>query len=82
MSDEPTVSPEMPDASLEKMAQRMEELMGHSFADHRTTHYLADFLMCLALMRIGDIVGGETLRLTQRIAETYANNLVREDWYA
>ena len=84
MSDEdPTVSPERPDELLEKMAQRMEELMVQTFENHQTTqHYLADVLLCMALMRTGDIAGGETLRLTQRIAETYANDLVRQGWYA
>lgn len=72
--------PELPVSPLEMMARRMEELMVQTFDDHRTTHYLADVLMCIALMEIAHQLDGAPLKFAQRIGETY-HRLVKEDWY-
>ena len=69
------------DDSLEKMADRMDALIVQTFADPRTKHYLADVLMLMALMRIGQMHGGDELTLASRIAATYGN-LVQKEWYA
>ena len=67
--------------SLEKMADRMDDLIVQTFKDRRTKHYLADVLMLMALMQIAHLHGGDELTFASRIAATYGN-LVQKEWYA